>query len=136
MNSKLGPEDMLEVTFNDSENFLKIKETLTRIGISSKEQNKLYQSCHILHKKGKYYIVHFKEMFLLDGLDSDISENDIGRRNRIAKLLEEWGLLKIENQQKAENPLVSLAQIKIVSFRDKKDWELICKYHVGTNKKG
>jgi hypothetical protein len=136
MNSKLGPEDMLEVTFNDSENFLKIKETLTRIGISSKEQNKLYQSCHILHKKGKYYIVHFKEMFLLDGLDSDISENDIGRRNRIAKLLEEWGLLDIVDKQKSENPLVSLAQIKIVSFRDKKDWELICKYHVGTNKKG
>jgi hypothetical protein len=136
MNSKLDVEDMLEVVFNDSENFLKIKETLTRIGISSKEQNKLYQSCHILHKRGKYYIVHFKEMFLLDGLDSDITENDIGRRNRIAKLLEEWGLLQIVDKQKVENPLVSLAQIKIVSFKDKKDWELICKYHVGNNKRG
>lgn len=136
MNTKLDVEDMLEVVFDDSENFLKIKETLTRIGISSKEQNKLYQSCHILHKKGKYYIVHFKEMFLLDGLDSDISENDIGRRNRIAKLLEEWGLLTIIDKQKSENPLVSLAQIKIVSFKDKKNWELICKYHVGNNKRG
>ncbi len=93
MKSKIAPEDLLEVTFDDEQNFLKIKETLTRIGISSKKENTLYQSCHILHKKGKYYIVHFKEMFLLDGLDSEFTQNDIGRRNKIAQLLEEWNLL-------------------------------------------
>ena len=131
MNTKITPEDLLEVTFDDEENFLKIKETLTRIGISSKKENNLYQSCHILHKKGKYYIVHFKEMFLLDGLDSEFSQNDIGRRNKIAQLLEEWGLLKIVKPIKECDPIASINQIKIVPHKEKKDWNLICKYHIG-----
>lgn len=131
MNSKIMPENLLEVTFDDEENFLKIKETLTRIGISSKKENNLYQSCHILHKKGKYYIVHFKEMFLLDGLESEFSENDLARRNKIAQLLEEWGLLTILNPIKESDPIASIKQIKIVSHKEKKDWNLICKYHIG-----
>lgn len=131
MNNKITPDDLLEVTFDDEENFLKIKETLTRIGISSKKENNLYQSCHILHKKGKYYIVHFKEMFLLDGLDSEFSQNDIGRRNKIAQLLEEWGLLKIVKPIKESDPIASINQIKIVPHKEKKDWNLICKYHIG-----
>jgi hypothetical protein len=131
MNNKITPDDLLEVTFDDQENFLKIKETLTRIGISSKKENNLYQSCHILHKKGKYYIVHFKEMFLLDGLESEFSENDIGRRNKIAQLLEEWNLLEIVNPIKESDPVASVNQIKIVPYKEKKDWNLICKYHIG-----
>lgn len=134
MKSKISPEDLLEVSFDDEENFLKIKETLTRIGISSKKENTLYQSCHILHKKGKYYIVHFKEMFLLDGLLSEISENDIARKNKIAQLLEEWNLLKLVKPLKESDPIASINQIKIVSYKDKKDWNLICKYHIGSNK--
>jgi len=131
MNNKITPDDLLEVTFDDQENFLKIKETLTRIGISSKKENNLYQSCHILHKKGKYYIVHFKEMFLLDGLESEFSENDIGRRNKIAQLLEEWNLLEIVNPIKESDPVEYVNQIKIVPYKEKKDWNLICKYHIG-----
>ena len=131
MNNKITPDDLLEVTFDDEENFLKIKETLTRIGISSKKENNLYQSCHILHKKGKYYIVHFKEMFLLDGLDSEFTQNDIGRRNKIAQLLEEWNLLKLVKPIKESDPIASINQIKIVPHKEKKDWNLICKYHIG-----
>lgn len=134
MKSKILPENLLEVTFDNEQNFLKIKETLTRIGISSKKENTLYQSCHILHKKGKYYIVHFKEMFLLDGLDSEISENDLARRNKIAHLLEEWNLLKLVKPLKESDPIASINQIKIVSFKDKKDWNLVCKYHIGSKK--
>jgi len=134
MKNKITPEELLEVTFDDKENFLKIKETLTRIGISSKKDNTLYQSCHILHKKGKYYIVHFKEMFLLDGLDSEISENDMARKNKIALLLQEWNLLKIVKQLKESEPIASINQIKIVPFKDKKDWNLVCKYHIGSKK--
>ena len=134
MKSKIAPEDLLEVTFDDEQNFLKIKETLTRIGISSKKDNTLYQSCHILHKKGKYYIVHFKEMFLLDGLSSEISENDVARRNKIAQLLEEWNLLNIVKPLKETDPVASINQIKIVPFKEKKDWNLVCKYHIGSKK--
>lgn len=134
MKSKIAPEDLLEVTFDDEQNFLKIKETLTRIGISSKKENTLYQSCHILHKKGKYYIVHFKEMFLLDGLTSEISENDIARRNKIAQLLEEWNLLKLVTPLKETDPIAGINQIKIVPFKEKKDWNLVCKYHIGSKK--
>lgn len=124
-------EDLLEVTLAKEDDFLKIKETLTRIGVSSKTENKLWQSCHILHKKGKYYIVHFKELFLLDGLSSSIDDNDIARRNTIAKLLEEWGLLTIVDGVKAESNLAGINQIKIIPFKEKTNWELIPKYHIG-----
>lgn len=128
---KIDVEDLLEVTLNKPDDFLKIKETLTRIGVSSKKDKKLYQSCHILHKRGKYYIVHFKELFSLDGLPSDIDENDIGRRNSIAKLLQEWELLKIVNEDKANSLLVPINQFKILSHKEKNDWELCPKYHIG-----
>lgn len=128
---KIGVEDLLEVTLNKSDDFLKIKETLTRIGVSSKKEKKLYQSCHILHKKGKYYIVHFKELFSLDGLPSDIDENDIGRRNSIAKLLEDWGLLDIVNKDKVMSLLVPINQFKIIPHKEKNEWELCPKYHIG-----
>ena len=124
-------EDLLEVTLAKEDDFLKVKETLTRIGVSSKTENKLWQSCHILHKKGKYYIVHFKELFLLDGLSSSIDENDIARRNTIAKLLEEWGLLKIVDGVKVESNLAGINKIKIIPFKEKTNWELIPKYHIG-----
>lgn len=127
----IKPEDMLEVRLKAEEDFLKVKETLTRIGVSSKKDNKLYQSCHILHKKGKFYIVHFKELFALDGLPTDIDDTDIGRRNTIANLLEEWGLVEIVDSKKASDPIVSLAQMKIISHKDKGNWELIPKYHIG-----
>lgn len=127
----ITPENMLEVRLKAEEDFLKVKETLTRIGVSSKKDNKLYQSCHILHKKGKFYIVHFKELFALDGLPTDIDDTDIGRRNTIANLLEEWGLVEIVDSEKASDPIVSLAQMKIISHKDKGNWELIPKYHIG-----
>tara|TARA_R110002096_G_scaffold432958_1_gene650682 strand:- start:1198 stop:1605 length:408 start_codon:yes stop_codon:yes gene_type:complete len=128
---ELSINDLLEVTLKQDDDFLKVKETLTRIGVSSRRENKLYQSCHILHKRGKYYIVHFKELFALDGLPTDISETDLGRRNAIANLLDEWELLEVVDIEKTENPRVSLAQIKILSYNEKKDWELIPKYHIG-----
>jgi len=124
-------EDLLEVKLIKEDNFLKIKETLTRIGVSSKTENKLWQSCHILHKKGKYYIVHFKELFLLDGLSSSIDDNDVARRNTIAKLLEEWGLLEILDQKKVDSAIAGINQIKIIPFKEKQNWELIPKYHIG-----
>jgi len=124
-------EDLLEVKLTKEDDFLKIKETLTRIGVSSKTENKLWQSCHILHKKGKYYIVHFKELFLLDGLSSSIDDNDIARRNTIAKLLEEWGLLEIVDQKKVDSAIAGINQIKIIPFKEKQNWELIPKYHIG-----
>ena len=124
-------DSFVEIELPAQENFLKIKETLTRIGISSKTEKKLYQSCHILHKKGKYYIVHFKELFLLDGLSSSIDENDIARRNTIAKLLEEWGLLEIVDQKKVDAAIAGINQIKIIPFKEKQNWELIPKYHIG-----
>ena len=124
------PDSMLEVTLAEPDNFLKVRETLTRIGIASKKDNTLYQSCHILHKQGRYFIVHFKELFALDGKDSNITSGDIERRNAIAGLLQDWELLKIVNTSKAEQK-ASLSQIKVVSFKDKYDWNLVAKYNIG-----
>jgi|TARA_R110000744_G_scaffold37705_1_gene86231 hypothetical protein len=121
----------IEITLDMRDDFLKIKETLTRIGLSSRKENKLYQSCHILHKRGRYAIMHFKELFELDGLESDISDSDIGRRNTIATLLEEWGLLKITDTLEDDDPKINVKQIKILPYKDKDDWELIPKYHIG-----
>jgi hypothetical protein len=121
----------IEVKLNEQDDFLKIRETLTRIGVSSRKEKVLYQSCHILHKQGKYYIVHFKELFALDGKPSNISENDIQRRNAIANLLEEWGLVKILNPELMENNIAPIHQIKIISFKEKDSWDLITKYNIG-----
>ena len=124
------PDSMLEVTLAEPDNFLKVRETLTRIGIASKKDNTLYQSCHILHKQGRYFIVHFKELFALDGKDSNITSGDIERRNAIAALLQDWDLLKIVSATKAENK-ASLSQIKVVSFKEKNQWNLVAKYNIG-----
>lgn len=121
----------VEISLNEKDDFLKIRETLTRIGVSSRKEKKLFQSCHILHKRGRYAIMHFKELFILDGLDSDISEGDIARRNTIVSLLEEWDLLNIINSDVVNQPQASLAQIKIIPYKEKSDWELIPKYHIG-----
>lgn len=121
----------VEVSLDEQDDFLKVRETLTRIGVSSRKEKVLYQSCHILHKQGRYYIVHFKELFALDGKPSNISENDVQRRNAIAKLLEEWGLLKILNPEVIVDNIAPLHQIKIISFREKDDWQLITKYNIG-----
>jgi len=123
--------NFIEVTLKHQDDFLKVRETLTRIGVSSRKEKVLYQSCHILHKQGLYYIVHFKELFALDGKPSNISENDIQRRNAIAKLLEEWGLIKILNPKLLEDNVAPLHQIKIISFKEKDEWELIAKYNIG-----
>jgi len=119
----------VEIELKNQEDFLKIRETLTRIGVSSRKEKKLYQSCHILHKRGKYAILHFKEFFILDGLESDISDSDVSRRNRICKLLEEWGLVNILDDDL--DPMASMAQIKIIPHKEKNEWELIPKYHIG-----
>mgnify|MGYP003136863917 CR=1 FL=1 len=124
----------IEVSLEEREDFLKVKETLTRIGVSSRKENKLYQSCHILHKRGRYVILHFKELFELDGLESNISDEDIGRRNTIVNLLEDWGLLKIIDVEDSKEPTVSLAKMKIIPHREKNDWELVPKYHIGRKK--
>jgi hypothetical protein len=129
--SKISVDDLVEVKLAQPDDFLKVKETLTRIGISSRRENKLYQSCHILHKRGKYYIVHFKELFSLDGLPTDIDEKDIARRNTITSLLEEWGLVEVVDTDKIEVLKLPLNQLKILSFREKPDWELCPKYHIG-----
>jgi len=123
--------NLLEVNLKKPENFLKVKETLTRIGVASRKDNTLYQSCHILHKKGKYYIVHFKEMFYLDNKNTDFSEEDMGRRNAIANLLEEWDLIEIVDKEMTEYPLVPANQIKIISFKEKENWNLKPKYNIG-----
>ena len=125
-----NPSNMLEVTLNEPDDFLKIRETLTRIGVASRKDNKLYQSCHILHKQGRYFIVHFKELFLLDGKKSNLEENDVARRNTIATLMSDWGLLTIENKEQLQ-PIAPLRQIKIISFKDKDQWELCPKYNIG-----
>ncbi len=126
----------VEITLDDEDAFLKVRETLTRIGVSSRKEKVLYQSCHILHKQGRYVILHFKELFALDGKPSTISENDIQRRNAIVNLLEEWGLLKIvkDEKEKIKNDLAPLHQIKIISFKEKDDWKLISKYTIGKKK--
>ena len=128
---KWSPSDMLEVTIKQPDDFLKVRETLTRIGVASRKDKTLFQSCHILHKQGKYYITHFKELFALDGKPSNISENDIQRRNAIANLLEEWGLVKILNYKLIEDNIAPLHQIKIISFKEKDEWDLIAKYNIG-----
>lgn len=124
-------DSLVEVTLPNEEDFLKIKETLTRIGVASKKDRKLYQSCHILHKQGRYYIVHFKELFALDGKPSNFSDDDVGRRNTIANLLEEWGLVKLVLKDKSSSPVSPLSQIKILAYKDKDGWELIAKYNIG-----
>jgi len=123
----------VEIKLNSDDDFLKVRETLTRMGVSSRKEKKLYQSCHILHKRGRYAIMHFKELFELDGLDSNISDNDVGRRNAIAKLLDEWGLLKVIEEFEDDEPMGTVSQIKIISYKDKDDWELIPKYHIGNS---
>ena len=125
-----NPAKMLEVTLNEPDDFLKVRETLTRIGVASRKDKKLFQSCHILHKQGRYFIVHFKELFLLDGKKSNLEENDIARRNTIATLMSDWGLITIENRESAQ-PLAPLRQIKIIAFKDKDQWELCPKYNIG-----
>jgi hypothetical protein len=119
----------LEIELTDPDSFLKIRETLSRIGVASKKDNTLYQSCHILHKRGRYFIVHFKELFALDGKKADLQENDLVRRNTIASLLEEWNLLKVLNSEKYET--TSVSQIKIISYKEKGDWNLVPKYNIG-----
>jgi len=121
----------VEVKLQKEEDFLKVKETLTRIGVSSKTEKKLYQSCHILHKRGRYAIMHFKEMFVLDGLESDMSSDDLGRRNTIVKLLVEWGLVEAVDPVKYQQPQLSLARLKIIPHKEKKEWTLVPKYHIG-----
>ncbi len=124
---------MLEVTLKEPDDFLKVRETLTRVGVASRKERKLYQSCHILHKRGKYYIVHFKELFALDGKPTNITTNDIQRRNRIAKLLSDWGLVGITVEEEAAD-LAPLNQIKVLSFKDKGEWTLESKYNIGKKK--
>ena len=128
-----SPSMMVEVTLKEPDDFLKVRETLTRIGVASRKEKKLYQSCHILHKKGKYYIVHFKELFALDGKPTNITTNDIQRRNRIAKLLSDWGLVGITVEEEAAD-LAPLNQIKVLSFKDKGEWTLESKYNIGKKK--
>lgn len=124
------PASMLEVTLNEPDDFLKIRETLTRIGVASRKEKKLYQSCHILHKQGRYFIVHFKELFMLDGKKSNLEENDVARRNTIAMLMSDWGLLTIDNRSVAQ-PVAPIRQIKIIPFKEKDEWELCPKYNIG-----
>jgi hypothetical protein len=124
--------DLIEVALTEKDDFLKVRETLTRIGVASKKDNILYQSCHILHKQGKYYIVHFKELFALDGKPTDITENDLARRNAIAKLLDDWELITILDLEQIETPPpIFISQIKIISHKEKRDWELVPKYNIG-----
>jgi|TARA_S200002703_G_C3789820_1_gene243741 hypothetical protein len=127
---KWTPETMLEVSLNEPDDFLKVRETLTRIGVASRKEKKLFQSCHILHKQGRYFIVHFKELFLLDGKKSNLEEGDVARRNTIATLMSDWGLVTIQDENKAQ-PLSPLRQIKIIPFKDKQEWELCPKYNIG-----
>ena len=124
---------MVEVRLKQPDDFLKVRETLTRIGVASRNENKLYQSCHILHKQGRYYIVHFKELFLLDGKESNFSENDVQRRNKITKLLSDWGLVDIVNDTLVEDAS-SISQIKIIPYKEKAEWELVPKYSIGSKK--
>ena len=123
---------MLQVTLKEPDDFLKVRETLTRVGVASRKERKLYQSCHILHKRGKYYIVHFKELFALDGKPTNITPNDLQRRNRIAKLLSDWGLVEISGEDTGD--LAPLNQIKVLSFKDKGEWTLESKYNIGKKK--
>ena len=125
-----NPTSMLEISLNEPDDFLKVRETLTRIGVASRKDKKLFQSCHILHKQGRYFIVHFKELFLLDGKKSNLEENDIARRNTIAQLMSDWGLISIETPDKIK-PMAPMRQIKIIPFKEKNEWELCPKYNIG-----
>jgi len=127
-------ENLVEIELPNEESFLKVKETLTRIGIASKKDQKLYQSCHILHKQGKYYIVHFKELFMLDGKQTNFDAEDVGRRNTIINLLQQWELVKIVEKTKTEEPQAPLSQIKILPYKEKEEWELVAKYSIGRKK--
>lgn len=124
-------ESLVEVKLKNDDDFLKVRETLTRIGVASKKDRVLYQSCHILHKQGKYYIVHFKELFLLDGKPSNFSEEDQGRRNTIVGLLAEWGLVEEVDVQKSKDPRAMLSQIKVLPYKERDEWELVAKYNIG-----
>ena len=128
------PDEMLEVGLKEPDDFLKVRETLSRIGVASRKEKTLFQSCHILHKQGKYYIVHFKELFALDGKDTNLSENDIARRNTISNLLSDWGLVKVVKESEVE--AAPLSQIKVISFKDKENWKLETKYNIGKKKEG
>jgi len=132
----IGIQDLVEVTLVEPDDFLKVRETLTRIGVASKKDKTLYQSCHILHKQGKYYIVHFKELFALDGKPTDLTENDLSRRNAIAKLLQDWGLITVVTPKQIETPTpIFISQIKIISHKEKNEWQLVPKYNIGSKKK-
>ena len=126
-------QDLVEITFPEKDDFLKIRETLSRIGVASRKDKELFQSCHILHKKGKYYIVHFKELFKLDGKQTNFDESDIGRRNTIIDLLRQWNLVKVLNPQQILDPRAPLSQIKVIPYREKNEWKLTQKYSIGNN---
>jgi hypothetical protein len=130
---KWEPSDMVEVVLTEPDDFLKVRETLTRIGVASRKERKLYQSCHILHKQGRYYIVHFKELFALDGKKTNLSLNDVQRRNRITKLLSDWGLISVVKEESIED-LAPLNQIKVLAFKEKDEWTLESKYNIGRKK--
>ena len=130
LDNSWDPGNMLEVQLKEPDDFLKVRETLTRIGVASRKDKKLFQSCHILHKQGRYFIVHFKELFALDGKEANLTENDIERRNTIAQLLGDWGLIAIVNAEVAENK-APLSQIKVLSFKEKDEWDLQAKYNIG-----
>lgn len=126
-----SPQSMLEITLNEPDDFLKVRETLTRIGVASRKEKRLFQSCHILHKQGRYFIVHFKELFLLDGKKANLEETDLARRNTIAQLMSDWGLIEIQKNDDV-NGQAPLRQIKIIPFREKSEWELCPKYNIGS----
>jgi len=131
---KWTPDQMVEVILNEPDDFLKVRETLTRIGVASRKEKKIYQSCHILHKQGRYYLVHFKELFALDGKHANLTVNDVQRRNRIAQLLADWGLIEIVDAKKIQD-IAPLNQIKVLAYKDKGDWILETKYNIGAKKK-
>lgn len=131
----LDISELVEVTLPNPDNFLKVRETLSRIGVASKKDKTLYQSCHILHKQGRYYIVHFKQLFLLDGKQSDFIEDDRARLNTIANLLHEWELISLVNEEKSAVPVAPLSQIKIISHKEKGDWNLVAKYNIGKKRR-
>lgn len=131
----LNPDELIEVLLKEPDDFLKVRETLSRIGVASKKDKTLYQSAHILHKQGKYYIIHFKQLFILDGKKSDFSDDDRARLNTIANLLAEWNLLKLVDPKKSSDPVAPLSQIKIISHREKDDWILVTKYNIGKKRR-
>ena len=131
---KWSPDQMVEVVLSEPDDFLKVRETLTRIGVASRKERKIYQSCHILHKQGRYFLVHFKELFALDGKHANLTLNDVQRRNRIAQLLADWGLISIVSADKIQD-IAPLNQIKVLAYKDKQDWILETKYNIGSKKK-